>query len=64
MHKILHQGNMGIENIKSQARQSLFWLNINADLTDTILNCGAWQQYKNCQSAEPFVNHEIPDKPF
>ena len=31
MHKILHQGHLGIEKKKSQARQSLFWPNMNPD---------------------------------
>ena len=64
MHKILHQGHLGIEKTKSQAIQSLFWPNMNADITDTILNCEAYQQYKNSQGAEPLKNHEIPDKPW
>ena len=37
---------------------------MNADITDTISNCKACQQYKNCQGAEPLKNHEMPDKPW
>ena len=42
IRKILHQGHLGIEKTKS-----LFWPNMNADITDTISNCEACQQYKN-----------------
>ena len=37
---------------------------MNADITDTISNYEACQQYKNRQGAEPLKNHEIPDKPW
>ena len=47
MRKILHQGQLRIEKTKSQARQSLSWLNMNAVITDMISNCGACRQYKN-----------------
>ena len=64
MRKILHQGHLGIEKTKSQVRQSLFWPNMNADITDTILNYEACQQYKNHQDGEQLKNHEIPHKPW
>ena len=35
---------------------------MNADITDTISNCGACQQYKNRQGTEPLKNREITDK--
>ena len=57
----MHQGHLGIEKTKSQARQSFFWSNMNADITATISNCEACQQCKNHQDAEPLKNHEIPD---
>ena len=64
MCKNLHQGHLEIEKTKSQARQSLFWLNMDADITNTISNYEACLQYKKHQSAEPLKNHEIPDKPW
>ena len=64
MRKILQQGHLGIEKTKLQARQFIFWSNMNADTTDTISNSDACQQYKNRQGAEPLKNHEIPDKPW
>ena len=64
MRKILHQDHLGIEKTKWQARQSLFWPNMNAYLKDTISYCKAFQLYKNHQGAEPLKNHEAPDKPW
>ena len=64
MRKILHKGHLRMEKTKFQARQLLFWPNMNADITDMISNWGmSTTTTKNRQGTKPLMNHEIPDKP-
>lgn len=64
MRRILHQAHLGIEKTKSNARQSLFWPNMNKEIEDMIKNCDSCQRYSNRQSSKPEIWHDIPDQPW
>ena len=64
MRKSLHQAHQGIEKTKSMARQALFWPTMNAEITDMIQNCDSCQQHRNRQTAEPLMQHDVPDQPW
>ena len=56
----LHTGHIGIERTKLRARESLYWPNINSQLTDMIKNCASCQQFQIRQSAENPLLHDVP----
>ena len=64
MKSILRQGHLGIENCKKRARQALFWPLINKELEDMISKCPTCLTYRNRQSSETPIKHEIPDDPW
>ena len=41
MKERIHMGHMGIERCKARAWQLIYWLNINADITNMVSNCSA-----------------------
>ena len=59
MRKILHIGHAGIVNIMRRARQTLFWPNMNGELTNTIQSCGSCNEFRNQQPAETRMKHVI-----
>ena len=61
---ILHQGHQGIENVKQRARTSVFWPNIDNQITDIVNRCDLCQEYRNRQAQEPQISHAIPDEPW
>ena len=64
MVKLLHKGHMGEVNIKRRAKTAVFWPNINSHLTDIVKNCETCQEYRNKQSNEPLLPHDVPEKPW
>lgn len=64
MRRILHQAHLGIEKTKSNARQALFWPNMNKEIEDMVRNCDLCQRHNNRQSPEPQIPHDIPDQPW
>ena len=45
MRKLLHSGHLGIEKTIPRARSSLYWPNIDNELTDAIKSCSVCQEY-------------------
>ena len=61
---ILHQGHIGISRTKSNARDSVYWPNINAEITDMIFNCAVCIEHQNSQQQETRISHDIPNTPW
>ena len=64
MMKRLHTGHLGIIKTISMARETLYWPGIISDINDLVSSCGTCQEYRNKQSSEPLIYHEIPDVPW
>ena len=64
MLNTLHIGHPGIEKMKSRARQTLFWPNIDKQLEDVVASCGVCQEHRNKQPKEPLMHHDIPQAPW
>ena len=64
MKKLLHTGHLGIVKIKNRAREIIYWPGINSDIENIVNSCEACQEYRNKQSNEPIINHEIPTIPW
>ena len=46
MRKLRHSGHLGIEKTKTRARSSLYWPNIDNELTDAIKSCSVCHEYQ------------------
>ena len=64
MKKLLHTGHLGIVKIKNGAREIIYGPGINSDIENIVNSCDACQEYRNKQSNEPIINHEIPAIPW
>ena len=57
----LHYGHFGIEKCINRAKLSVFWPNINKEITDIVSNCRTCIDHRNTLQPEPLISHEIPD---
>lgn len=62
--RILHTGHLGIERTKMNARSTLFWPNMNEELSEMIRNCDSCQKFRKCQLRESLIQHDIPSRPW
>ncbi len=58
----LHSAHQGLESIMRRARESIYWPHLNQELRDYIARCQACSTYRDKQSKEPLIPHEIPDR--
>ena len=59
MKQILHTGHLGIERAKSNAGSTMYWPNIDEDISEMISKCNACQKYRNLNHCEPLLSQEI-----
>lgn len=57
---LLHTAHLGIQKTKERAKQLVYWPNINYDIENMIQNCMVCQKYRNKNSNEPIMFHEVP----
>ena len=62
MKKQLHHGHLGIERTKDNARNSIYWPDIDSDIIDMIESCSACQKHRNKQQKETLTPHNIPPR--
>ena len=43
---------------------ALFWPGMNADIEQTVANCGTCQMHRTANTKETLVNHPIPNLPW
>ncbi|CAB0017407.1 unnamed protein product [Nesidiocoris tenuis] len=55
----IYSVNMEVKT-KLKARQSVFWPDMNRDITNFISRCGPCQKYQNKLPKEPLMSHSIP----
>ena len=58
----IHQGHLGMEKCKKRAREVVYWLRINADITEFVSQCKTCLKYKPQHQAEPLIPHESPSR--
>lgn len=61
---LLHKSHLGIEKTKQRARSLVYWPGMNSDIEDKIGNCSTCQKYRNSNTKNTMIPHEIPDRPF
>ena len=60
--KQLHVGHLGIMRTKDNARNSVYWPCIDADINNMIESCASCQHHRNKQQKETLIPHEVPPR--
>jgi hypothetical protein len=64
MRKKIHGSHLGIEKCQRRARDVLFWPGMNAEIKDMVSNCPICLEFRNKQTKEPLLPHQIPKRPW
>lgn len=60
----VHESHQGVVKSKRRAREVLFWIGMNAQIEDMVLQCPTCAESRNANAAEPLIPHDIPDRPW
>ena len=64
--KLIHEGHLGLNKCKMRAKETVYWLGINEQLEQLILNCQLclkYSQSKDKNMPHTGLGHEIPSVP-
>lgn len=64
MPKRIHESHLGIEKSKRRARDTLYWPNMNVQISDLIANCSSCLKHRKNNVKEPLIQHDVPDRPW
>ena len=64
MKQILHNGHLGIEHTKANARGTRYWPNINTDINNMVANCTECQIYWSNLEKATLLQHTVHKKPW
>ena len=56
----IHEGHLGAEKCKRQARQSVFWPEMSADIEATVKACKTCQKMLPTKPSDPLKHHPLP----
>ena len=59
---MLRIGHLGIERTKVNARETMYWPNINTDIENMVANCTECQINCNKLEKETLLQHTVPEK--
>lgn len=62
--KVIHEGHLSQERSKNQIRDLIFWLNIYYDIKNIVESCEVCMKYRNNNSKELLITHDIPQLPW
>ena len=60
----LHVSHMGIDKMRSRARQCIFWPGINEDIAQFSRNCQMCQVFQRKNTKEKLISHFAGDRPW
>ena len=65
--KLIHEGHLGLNKCKMRAKETVYWLGINEQLEQLILNCQLCLKYsrsKDKSMPHTALGHKIPSVPW
>lgn len=62
--KLLHEPHFGIHKTKQKAREIVYWPGLMTEIENMIAKCPVCEKYRNLNTKEPLIPHDIPDIPF
>ena len=60
----LHSNHMAIEKMKLLVHESVYWLNMNEDIENTMKQCATCPDYQQTQPHEKTILYELPCTPW
>ncbi|KAF7238387.1 hypothetical protein EYD10_14900 [Varanus komodoensis] len=60
----IHASHIGGEACYSQARDTLYWPNMQNEIRDFVSRCSACNEYAQAQHKEPVMSHVLPTRPW
>ena len=60
----LQSNHMGIKKTRLLGRELVYWMNINADIENTIKQCATFLEHQYTQPHGKTIPHEVPYKPW
>lgn len=60
----LHDSHQGVEKTRRLARESVYWVGINADIEQLCKSCQLCQEFQDANPRGNITPHEIPSKPW
>lgn len=64
MREKIHSSHLGVEKCQRRARDVLFWPGMSGEIKELVENCRLCLEYRNKQSREPLLPHQIPTRPW
>ncbi|XP_014788760.1 uncharacterized protein K02A2.6-like [Octopus bimaculoides] len=59
-----HQGHLGMEKCKLQAKSAVYWVGVYKDIERMVFTCHICQKYRNSQQKEEMIPSDIPRRPW
>lgn len=63
LHKV-HEGHLGRDKCLSNARQTMFWPGMSAQIANAVASCSICNKYQGSQQKEPMIVQELPNLPW
>jgi hypothetical protein len=60
----IHSSHLGVEKCQRRARDLLFWPAMSSEIKDRVGNCPICLEFRNKQTKEPLLPHQIPSRPW
>ena len=60
----LHRSHIGLASIVRLARESVFWVGMQAQLREAILKCPTCLAHRPSPAREPLQSHDVPSRPW
>ncbi|XP_060067240.1 uncharacterized protein K02A2.6-like [Ylistrum balloti] len=60
----IHEAHLGMVKCKARAREVLFWPGMSTDIEEKVATCNICARYTNINAKEPFIPHDIPNRPW
>lgn len=64
MIKLLHEGHLGIEKTKSQARKVFYWPGISVDIDTYIKKCKTCEKFARRNPKQKLLSYPVPERPW
>lgn len=60
----IHASHIGGEACYRQARDTLYWPNMQAEIKDFVSTCTTCNEFAHCQQKETMLSHPLPSRPW
>ncbi len=64
MLKRIHSSHIGGDACYRQARDTLYWPGMQAEIKDFVSNCSTCNEFAHNQQKETMLSHDIPNRPW